>query len=659
MIVISNIDVKYGDRYVLKDVSTTISPNARVGLVGRNGAGKSTLLKLIAQEFSPDRGRISIPPRAQVGFLHQDMTIPQHRTVLAETMTAFDRLQDIDAELQKVQEDISTRIDYESDDYSKQLQRLSDLTEQFQFLGGATMNVDAERVLSGLGFKPNDMERKTSEFSGGWQMRIELAKLLLQKPEYLLLDEPTNHLDIESIMWLEQFLQTYEGAVIVISHDKTFLDLVTKRTLEIELGNLYDYKANYSKFKILQAERRTKLEATYKNQQKEIEQKERLIEKFRAKKNKAKFAQSLIKELDRMELVEVENEDKSSMNMRFLPAPRSGDIVLDIDALDKSYGEIKVLQGVDFKMDRGDRVAFVGQNGQGKTTLSKIIASKESSSGGEVKVGHNVSIGYYAQNQAETLDRNKTVLQTLEDVSPPELRTKLRGILGAFLFSGEDVEKKISVLSGGERARVALASLLLHPYNLLILDEPTNHLDMDSKEVLKTALNNYDGSLIVVSHDRDFLVQLTDRVLEFRDHQLFNHLGDIKEYLRKRELDNMRQVELSKPKTKPSKEDTSVAAAAPAAKQRELSSEERKFFNKQMQALQKKVKKAESRIEKTEKSIAELEQVMAVDDFYQTAEAQKTLDQYQSLKDTLDAAMDQWELEQMELEDFLQSYGQS
>ena len=670
MIVISQIRLKYGDRVILNDVSTTVSDRDRIGLVGRNGAGKSTLLKLIAKEFTADSGQINIPPRARVGFLQQDMKIPQHRSVLDETMTAFSQLQVIEEEIAEIQGQLEERTDYESDAYMKLLERMSDLTDRFQFLGGNTMQADAERVLSGLGFKSSDLPRGTSQFSGGWQMRIELAKLLLQKPDYLLLDEPTNHLDIESIMWLESFLQTYEGSILVISHDRTFLDEVTKRTIEIELGNLYDYKANYSKFKILQRERREKLEATYKNQKKEIEHKEQLIEKFRAKKNKAKFAQSLIKQLDSMELVTVESEDSSSMNMKFLPAPRSGEVVVDVKNMTKSFGEVKVLEDVDFQMIRGERVAFVGQNGQGKTTLSKIIAQAESITGGQADTGYNVEIGYYAQNQAENLDRNSTVLQTLENVSPAELRPRLRGILGAFLFSGDDVEKKVSVLSGGERARVALACLLLRPVNLLILDEPTNHLDMTSKEVLKTALNKYDGSLIVVSHDRDFLTGLTERTLEFRDHKLFNHRGDVIEFLARRKMENMRQVELSKPKSasigsastdksrKNKSNGSSQSSTAPKANKRVLTGDEKKFFHKHKQTLEKQVKKAEGKIETTEKKIADFEKLMANPEFYGSEGSEKILSEYNEVKDQLETVMDAWEADQMELEEFIEEYGQ-
>jgi len=656
MIVITDLGLRYGDRSLFEEVSITLGEKDRIGLVGRNGAGKSTFLKLIAGEMSPDSGRISIPPRARVGYLHQDMTVPQDKTVIQESLSAFAHLKKLEHDIDKYQEEVTTRTDYESDGYMKLLENLAEATDRFQYLGGNTMQVDAERVLSGLGFKPTDMDRSVAEFSGGWQMRIELAKLLLQKPDYLLLDEPTNHLDIESILWLEEFLQSYEGSVIVISHDRSFLDAVTKRTIEIELGKVYDYRANYTKFKVLQRERREKMSATAKNQQKEIEHKEKLINKFRAKKNKAKLAQTLIRQLDKMEIVEVEAEDAGAMKMRFMPAPRAGEVVIDIEKMTKCYDEVEVLNDVNFKMIRGERIAFVGQNGQGKTTLSKIIAGKETVSGGKAEQGYNVELAYYAQNQAESLDRNKTVLQTMEDASPPELRTRLRSILGSFLFSGEDVEKKISVLSGGERARVALASLLLRPANLLILDEPTNHLDMISKDVLKKAVLEYDGSLIVVSHDRDFLTGLTDKTLEFKDHKLITHLGDVQEYLTKRQLDSMRELEKKSTVAKPSAAPVNSDASPEKKPERVLSAEEKKHFNRQEQELQKKVKKAENKIEKTEKELKALEVKMAAEDFYGSAGSQDIIDSYDKTKATLQQAMDQWEAEQMEYEDFMAQY---
>ncbi len=641
MVNASNIFVKYGDRVLLDHVNLVIGVRDRVGLVGRNGAGKSTILKIIARHSEPHSGKVSRPNGTTMGFLHQDMVLPTGKTVLEETMTAFDKLKKLEARIEEINQELEVRTDYESDSYNNILIELSDSTEQFELLGGSSMEAEVEKILSGLGFKSSDMGRQTTEFSGGWQMRIELAKMLLQRPDFLLLDEPTNHLDIESILWLEQFLQTYEGAVIVISHDKTFLDNVTKRTIEVELGKLYDYKANYSKFKILQAERREMQASAYQNQQKQIEQTEKLIEKFRAKANKAKMAQSLIKQLDRMDRIELENQDSSTMKIRFMPAPRSGQIVIDVEDMTKSYGKLDVLNNVSFNLERGQRISFVGQNGQGKTTLSKIIAGIEGYSDGRVDLGYNVEIGYYAQNQAEALPSKMTVLQAIEGVAPPELRPRVRSILGSFMFRGDDVEKKVSVLSGGERARLALACLLLKPINLLILDEPTNHLDIPSKEVLKKAVLAYDGALIVVSHDRDFLEGLTDRTLEFRDKQLFNYIGDVKAFLAKRKLDNMREVELRAKKTKKSK-----------TVNQQFSYENQKEKEKAKKKLERTVQNAERKIDQLEKEIKKWEKKMADPDFYSKPHAEKDIAKYNKAESDLEKAMETWEEAQEAFEAF-------
>lgn len=651
MINATNIFVKYGDRVLLDSVNFVITDKDRVGLVGRNGAGKSTMLKIISKMMSPHEGSISIPNQSTIGFLHQDMELPKGKTVIAEAMTAFDRVRILEERIEEINVELGHRTDYESDSYNNILIELSESTEQFQMLGGMTMEAEAEKILSGLGFKPTDMDRLTDEFSGGWQMRIELTKMLLQSPDYLLLDEPTNHLDIESILWLEQFLQSYEGAVITISHDKTFLDNVTKRTIEIELGNLYDYKANYSKFKILQAERREKQAAAFKNQQREIEHTEKLIVKFKAKASKAKMAQSLMKQLDKMDRIELDVAANSTMKIRFLPSPRSGEIVVDIKNMVKSYGDLTVLNGVDFQLERGQRISFVGQNGQGKTTLSKIIASVEGHTAGKAETGHNVEIGYYAQNQAAAFHKNETVLQTLEDLAPPELRTRVRSILGSFMFSGDDVEKKVSVLSGGERARLAMAGLLLRPFNLLILDEPTNHLDIPSKEVLKEALMKYDGALIVVSHDRDFLEGLTDRTLEFRDKKLHNYIGDVKMFLEKRQLDNMREVELRQKKQK------AVAAQSVVTNnpKPELTYEERKELEKNRKKLERSVQNTERKIDRLESDIKKWETKMADSNFYGQSDSDAQIAKYKKVKTDLEIVMEEWEEAQMKLEEFLEN----
>ncbi|NBC06809.1 MAG: ATP-binding cassette domain-containing protein [Bacteroidetes bacterium] len=638
MINANNIFVKYGDRLLLDYVSFVIAERDKVGLVGRNGAGKSTLLKIIAGHMSPHDGKVVRPSHSTLGFLHQEMTLPKGKTVINETLTAFDEVRQLEKRIAEMNEEMATRTDYESDSYTQLLEEFSEANERFQLLGGQTMEADAERVLTGLGFKPSDMERLTDEFSGGWQMRIELAKMLLQRPDYLLLDEPTNHLDIESIIWLERFLRDYQGAVIVISHDKEFLNNVTTRTVEVELGKVFDYKAPYKDFVALREERREKQRQAYENQQRVIAEKERTINRFMAKANKTKMAQSMQKQLDKMERIEVDDADTAAMHLRFPPAPRSGQVVMEAKDLTKKYGELLVLNKVDLKLDRGDRVAFVGQNGQGKTTLAKIIVNNLTLTEGELQLGHNVQIGYYAQNQSDSLHAKLTVLETMEAAAPAELRTQVRNILGAFMFSGEDVEKKVSVLSGGERARLALACLLLHPFNLLVLDEPTNHLDIISKE----ALQDYDGTLIVVSHDREFLAGLTNRTIEFRDRKLHDHIGDVNAFLKKRELDNMRAVEMTPSTNKNTKTSNGKAEAPP---KKELSYEERK-------RMQRAINKAEKRVGKLEEEIEALETRMADPEFYQSEEAAEVTKQHAQKQQELEEAIEEWEMAQLELMEY-------
>jgi ATP-binding cassette subfamily F protein 3 len=503
------------------------------------------------------------------------------------------------------------------------------------------MEAEAERVLKGLGFQDKDFTRLTQEFSGGWQMRIELAKMLLQRPDYLLLDEPTNHLDIESIIWLETWLAEYTGSIITISHDQQFLDNTTNRTVEVELGSLYDYKATYSKYLEQRAERREKLQSAFANQQKLIAQREKTINRFMAKATKTKMAQSMQKQLDKIERIELDDENSAAMNLRFPPAPRSGDVVLRAHGVHKKYGPLHVLRGVDLQIDRGDRLAFVGQNGQGKTTLAKILIDEVPASTGDVELGHNVSIGYYAQNQSDKLLPDLTLLETLEEASPPEMRTRLRAILGAFLFSGEDAEKKVVVLSGGERARLALAAMLLRPFNLLVLDEPTNHLDIISKNILKQALMEYDGTVIVVSHDREFLSGLTSRTIEFRDHRLFDHIGDVNAFLAKRQNQDMRDLAVSGPSAAPNHQvqtNGSAEAAKPA-----LSYEERK-------RLLRDVSNAEKKIAKIEEKITKIEAKMADPAFYETGNAEATAIEHAQLQTQLEEAMTVWEEAQIHLE---------
>ena len=637
MINASNIFVKYGDRVLLNRLNLVILEKDRIGLVGRNGAGKSTILKILAKYQRPDEGDITYPSGATIGFLHQEMQLPQGRTVMDETMTAFASLKEMEAKLEELNQEITERTDYDTPSYMKLIQDFSDLNDQFQLLGGQSTEAEAERVLKGLGFKQKDFARQTTEFSGGWQMRIELAKMLLQKPDYLFLDEPTNHLDIESIIWLERFLKDYPGAVLVISHDKQFLDNVTTRTVEIELGKLYDYKAAYSKYVLMRAERREKQQAAYENQQKVIAQKEQTIKRFMAKATKTSMAQSMQKQLNKMERIEIESEDRAVMRIRFPEPPRSGDIVINAKKVVKSYGDLNVLDGVDVKLDRGDRVAFVGQNGQGKTTLAKILINEIPATDGDILLGHNVQIGYYAQNQSDTLHANLTLIETMEAHSPAEMRTQLRNILGAFMFSGEDVDKKVSVLSGGERARLALACLLLKPFNLLVLDEPTNHLDMLSKEVLKEALEQFKGTVIIVSHDRDFLKGLTNRTIEFRDRALYEHLGDVEFFLKKRQLEDMRAVEQQK-----------QAAAANAkstdSPKVELDYETRKRLNRAISNAEKKVERIEAEIEK-------IEAKMADPNFYEQPDSEQIMKDYGAKKVALEEAMEAWEDAQMALEE--------
>ncbi len=635
MISASNLYIQYGDRILLDRVSFVIGERDKVGLVGRNGAGKSTILKLLADYMRPQEGKISRPSGSTLGFLHQEMNLPKGRTVKDEAMRAFDQVKELENRIDQINKEIAERTDYESQEYHKILEEFSELNNRFQLLGGQAMEGETEKVLKGLGFKDVDMGRLTDTFSGGWQMRIELAKMLLQKPDFLLLDEPTNHLDIESIIWLESFLKDYPGAVIVISHDKEFLDNITERTIEIELGNVFDYKASYSQFVQLREERREKQKAAYENQQRVIAQKEKTINRFMAKATKTKMAQSMQKQLDKMERIEIDDADISGMTLNFPDAPRSGQVVVEVKDLVKKYGEKLVLDSVNLKLDRGDRIAFVGQNGQGKTTLAKIIINELNLTDGECKLGHNVSIGYYAQNQSEAMHPKQTVLEIMEAASPPEMRTRLRNILGAFMFSGEDVDKKVSVLSGGERARLALACLLLRPFNLLVLDEPTNHLDIISKDILKRALMEYNGTLIVVSHDRQFLAELTNRTLEFRDHQLFEYIGDVNAFLEKRALDNMRDVEMRENGRK-------EEAKGP---KKELSYEERKRLMRQLS-------NAEKKIEQYEEEIAHLEKKMAQAEFYESPDAEKEMGRYASLKEQLEQEMENWEAASLELEEY-------
>ncbi len=641
MISASNISIRYGERVLFDNVSFVIGWQDKVGLVGRNGAGKSTLLHILARRRMPDQGQVHWPNGLRVALLTQDLHLDPEATVMEEALKAFAELRRLESELERLNEEVACRTDYETEAYGALLDRIAQLTERLALLGHGQMEGEAERVLGGLGFRPHELHRPVRTFSGGWQMRIELARLLLSRPDCLLLDEPTNHLDIEAIIWLENFLKSYPGAVVLISHDRQFLDRITTRTIEIERGKVYDYKAPYSKYLELRAERREKLQAAYANQQRLIAQRQRTIDRFMAKATKTRMAQSMQKQLDRMARIELDDADERVMKLRFAPAPRAGEVVVEVRNLSKHYGRKRVLEGAHLRIERGQRVAFVGQNGQGKTTLARIIVGELAPTAGEVVLGHNVCIGYYAQNQSEVLDGDETVLQTMERQAPPELRPRVRTILGSFMFSGEEVDKKVRVLSGGERARLALACLLLKPFNLLVLDEPTNHLDIPAKQVLKEALLQYDGALIVVSHDRDFLAGLTQRTIEFRDRRLHEYLGDVNYFLEKRQLDDMRSVaQGSSPLQAPEKRRAAAARARSSD------------WYEQRKKLVRAVQRVERRIESMEAEIAAVEARMAESDFYESADCEETLKRYATLKRQLEEAMEAWEEAQMKLEAF-------
>lgn len=632
MLSVNEISVHFGGRTLFEEISFLVNKQDRIGLAGRNGAGKSTMLKIIAGEQSPDSGEVTKPNNFTIGYLPQDMTHQPGKTVFEETASAFAEVKELEKKIAYVNDQIATRTDYESDAYMKLIHDLHEYNERINHLGGYSLNADIESTLIGLGFERKDFDRLTDEFSGGWRMRIELAKLLLQKPDLLLLDEPTNHLDIESIRWLEDFLQNYFGAIVMVSHDKTFLDNITTRTIEITMGRIYDYKSNYSKYLLLRKERKEAQIQAAKNQQKYIEKTEALINKFRAKKDKAAFAQSLIKKLDKLEIVEVDEEDTSSIKFKFPPAPRSSRMVVTAEDTKKQYGEKVIFSHVNFRIERGDRVAFVGRNGEGKSTMSKIIIGEESFDG-VLKVGESVEIGYYAQNQAEILNGEKTILETIDESADGESRKNIRAILGSFLFSGDDVNKYVKVLSGGEKGRLAMCKLLLQPHSLLVLDEPTNHLDMRSKDVLKTALQQYDGTLILVSHDRDFLQGLTNRVFEFRGGNVKQYMGDINEYLRDRKVSSFKQIEEPGIKPKAIVEEKTVD-----------DNWEKKQNEKINREVQSQISKQEKKIEKLEAEIKAIDtKLMNPESYNEVVSDKDTFSKYEKLKTQLEEEMKKWE----------------
>jgi ATP-binding cassette subfamily F protein 3 len=602
MVSVNNLSLYFGGQDIFKNISFMVNKGDKIGLTGKNGAGKSTLLKVLAKDLTPNNGNVSVPNGIVVGFLRQDLEFEDGRTVLEEAQTSFEFLNDVEIRMNEANKQLTERTDYESDAYLDIINEFNVLEERFRMAGGHDTAAEISQVLSGLGFSQYDFERQTTEFSGGWRMRIELAKILLMKPELLLLDEPTNHLDIESIMWLERWLKNYSGAVVLVSHDRLFLDASTNRTIEVAFSKINDYKASYTKYLTLRMDRVEKQIQAKKNQDKYIEETKILINKFRAKKNKASFAQSLIKKLDKLEIIQVEQEDVARMQFRFPPAPHSGKMSLEVKNASKNYGDLNVLDKINLEVVRGDKLAFVGKNGEGKSTLAKMIV-KELDFTGEIQLGHQVKMGYYAQNQAEFLDENLTVLETIEQAATEDTAGRVRSILGSFLFSNDEVKKKVKVLSGGERARVALCKLLLEPYNLLVMDEPTNHLDITSKELLKKALNNYDGSLIVVSHDREFLQGLTQKVYEFKNQNIKEYVGDIDTFLSEKDLENFKELESSQKEQKKTKQNK---------KDDQLSYADQKNQQKKLKKLKNRISKLEKQIEILDKSQKEIDANLAI-----------------------------------------------
>ena len=637
MLNIHNLTVSFQGDDLFSGITFQLRSGDRVGLVGKNGAGKSTLLKIIAGEQEYDKGQIASDKETSIGFLKQDIDFEKGRTVLEEAYEAFTLIKQLEKQLEEINAQLAERTDYESDHYHQLIVDLNEVQHQYEIHGGYNYQGDTERVLQGLGFQREDFDMPTDTFSGGWRMRIELAKLLLQNNDVLLLDEPTNHLDIESILWLEDFLKNYTGAIVIVSHDRMFLDTITNRTIEISLGKIYDYNKPYSQYLVLRQELREQQLATQKNQQKQIEHTEKLIEKFRAKATKATMAQSLIKKLDKIDRIEVDEDDNSVMSLHFPVSVNPGKVVIEIDEVSKNYEDKKVLSQVSLLVERNSKIAFVGQNGQGKSTLAKCIVN-EIEYQGNLKLGHNVEIGYFAQNQTDYLDGTKTVLDTMIDAANEKNRTKVRDILGAFLFRGDDVEKYVRVLSGGERNRLALAKLLLQPFNVLVMDEPTNHLDIKSKNVLKEALKKYEGTLLLVSHDRDFLQGLSSKIYEFKDHQIKEYLGDIDYFLEQRNLQNMREAE------KRTKVDVE-------SKGKSSSSKEVYKNQKKIKSLQNKLSKIEASITTLEKEIKEIDIELSIN-YEETIAIPNFFEDYQKKKKELESLMGNWETITEEIENF-------
>ena len=637
MFAAENLTVDFTGTPLFEDISFLINPKEKIALVGKNGAGKSTLLKIFAGLQQPSHGRVVIPKNATIGYLPQHLLVKDEKTVLEDVKSAFSKLLDTQAILDKLNNELASRTDYDSQEYNDIIEAVAMYNERLSIMGAHNMMGEIEKTLLGLGFLRTDFDRNTSEFSGGWRMRIELAKILLSHPDILLLDEPTNHLDIESIQWLEQFLASSSSALLLVSHDKAFLDAVTTRTIEISLGRIYDYKANYSKYLELRAEQREQQLRAFENQQKMIADTEDFIERFRYKATKAVQVQSRIKQLEKLQRIEVDEEDNSALRLKFPPAPHSGVLPVDIEALTKKYDSLLVLDNIDMQISRGEKVAFVGKNGEGKSTLVKCIMNEVEYSG-KLKLGHGVKIGYFAQNQASLLDENLTVFETVDYAAVGDIRTKIRDILGAFMFGGAASDKKVKVLSGGERSRLAMIKLLLEPANLLILDEPTNHLDMRSKDVLKEAIRAFDGTVILVSHDRDFLDGLVNKVYEFANHKVKLHLGGIKEFLEEKKIDNLKEIERR--------------AVTTESKSPDNTPSENKLAYEARKELSKKIKKIERSIADTEKEIEQLENLLADIEakFAEGNSSESLVKEYNSNKHLLDQKMYEWEIQNEEIE---------
>lgn len=636
MLNVHNLSISFGGEYLFNEISFRLNGGDRVGLIGKNGAGKSTMLKILSGDQESDEGQIAKDKEIRIGFLKQDIDFVLGRTVIEEAQEAFTEIKKIERQIAYINQQLAERQDYESESYNDLINELSEKTHQYEILGGYNYQGDTERVLQGLGFVREDFDKLTDTFSGGWRMRIELAKLLLQNNDILLLDEPTNHLDIESIIWLENFLKGYPGAVVIVSHDRMFLDNVTNRTIEISLGRIYDYNKPYSQYLVQRHEIREQQLAAQKNQAKQIEQTEKLIEKFRAKASKASMAQSLIKKLDKIDKIEVDEDDNAVMNIKFPVSVQPGKVVLEAAKVSKSYGDKKVLEDIDLLVERGAKIAFVGQNGQGKSTLAKIIVD-EISYQGDMNLGHNVQLGYFAQNQSEYLDGEISIHETMVNAANEKNRSKVRDMLGAFLFRGDEVDKKVKVLSGGERNRLALCKLLLQPFNVLIMDEPTNHLDIKSKNVLKEALKSYEGTLILVSHDRDFLQGLTNSVYEFKNKKVKEYLGDIDFYLDQRKVENLREIE---------KKDKVIEDTTDKKTSGKQSYEDQK----KLKSLNNKLSNIEAKINKLEKEVKEIDVELAIN-YDKTIAKPNFFDNYQAKKDKLEQLMADWEDIQFQIDE--------